>query len=256
MWTETFREVSNSTETMSISLHSQEKDDIFHETSYNLRELWFDISHNGRKTIEWNSDVWKISIIKQIHNDFTDPDKIREEEPFRYLSLIRYQENIYRELENQNATDVFIEGIREVQYLRWDWDMMKKTLIVNLSDPSFRKQAFADYGGAIIYLVEHPDAHPHFTESDDIWMEMAWYTGEELPSVLVEKRENFVIEQARDFLDENPGKHIHIVFGALHNFEDNIESHFPKHPPQIEVISFPEIAKEYIERSWLPRENE
>ena len=213
-----------------------------------LREYGFTLLWGSREKISGNPKVGTLSIIKQIHNDYQDPHRLARESPEKHKELVAYQKAIYMELKRQKSQDIFVEWIRDIHLKNGDWEKTGKELKKLLENTEMRDTVFAHYGGAIAYLIENPSAKVHHTENEDIINEMEKYQGDTVPKWLIEDREGYAIKQVQSFLSKNPGKKVALVFWSQHDFRNNLTKAYSTNPPQAEIVSFPDIARRYLEK--------
>ncbi len=216
--------------------------------STKLMEYGFDISKWERETLEWDRSVGKIVYIKQIHNDYKDPDALELYEPEKYNALIDYQKRIYGELAQRKIYDIFLEWIEESQV----WEVLenwKEKMRIYMNNPVSRNRIFAHFWWWLVYAIENKSVIIHATESKEIIQKIETYNTlfkhDSIPEDLIKEREDNTIGKIHSFLEKNPWKPVILIFGWLHNFQDNIESIFNKKPIQ-EIISFNELAEKYI----------
>lgn len=214
-----------------------------------LRNYGFDMMQWERIIIQWDREIGTIINIKQLHNDFENPEAMARENPRKYRQLIQYQKAIYGELASRKIEHIFVEWLSpidaEKNLIAW-----KKRMEIEIKDTYKRDTIFANYWWAFVYFLEHPHARLYPTESQSIIdrimtakMNPLW--GRDLRNLHIE-REYHVIWQIKSFFQASPWKEVALIFWAQHDFSKKISLLFSPTNPQQEKISFLQIAKEYV----------
>lgn len=209
-----------------------------------LRHYWFEVSGRKVETLPGNPKVWKITYIKQLHKVAETAHLMTKEQT---EALIRYQREIYMELKRSNARHVFAEWVRPEDlevYKEWEFEEIKKAM----ANPNNMREMLVNYWWAILYVAEDYKTRTlHASEDYDIMVKSLDYLALHgcLSPTIMEERETHVAKLIADFLKENPGQNIFLVYGAWHTFHDNILSIYSwKDYPSQETIGFTNLARQ------------
>lgn len=200
-----------------------------------LKKLKIEINKGNIIHLPWNPKVGTIIFIKQIHLT----PHVTPENPL-YKQILLNQKKIYNSLQEMQPKDIFIEWVTDEYILpNGDSSPLRKMFddIIRSSD-NWREIVLQKWGWAFLYILENPDVKIHITESSDIRDEISINYPNNVPPEMDEKREQFTIEAVKEFLDRNPWKKAVVVYGFLHNFEDNIRSLYPSNPPARAIMNF------------------
>ncbi len=132
-----------------------------------MKSYWFDRAKWQKEILPWNKEIWSIIFIKQIHNDYQNPERLETENPGQYNTLIQYQKEIYGELARRKIQNVFVEWLQEGQAGKI-LEKWKNTVRPQSKDPETRKRLFAHFWWAFIYALERKNVRLHSTESKEI----------------------------------------------------------------------------------------
>lgn len=203
-----------------------------------LKKLQIEINNGTTQYLPWNPKIGTIIFIKQIH---TIPD-IDPEHP-QYKQILLNQKRIHTALKRMWATDIFVEWITS-DFILPNWDSSPLREILNEIKKYFdgwQELILQELGWAFLYILENPNVRVHITESAELNQEISINNKISTSSKMNERREQFTIQAVKEFLDKNPWKRVIVVYGFLHNFEDNIKSLYPRNPPAREIRSFHKI---------------
>src|SRR3989339_643187 len=160
-----------------------------------------------------------------------------------------YQMRIWQELERRKVTDIFVESLYEdlnsqSPIRRNDDSRVLRTVFPNgiPEEPTdLQLLCLALYGSYLIYFYVHSEITLHKTLSEE---ESASIDSEINRAINVSEnilgnRERFASREIEIFFENNPGATIVLIYGALHEFRDNLEG--LAEPPILIDIDFPEI---------------
>ena len=220
--------------------------------------------------LEGDPSFGTVYYIRQSHN----VPGLERADPLRYDEILRYQYEIYKELERLRPKYLFREDshlqlpdgrAREAhltqQFGRPFYDWMRETVSGPLPENFDRlsdeqKRLLADYEGFSFYHLRHDDVGlfntttlDEFAKIDAMIKQLEIELREEaaalklhvhhhprLRPIVYDLRESIAVREIKRFLEQHAGAKIALIFGRNHEFRDDFEK-FPR-PPRLISISF------------------